>query len=170
MNTLTKKIIGFGGSCHWCTEAIFQSLKGVVLVEQGWIRSQGEHTAFSEAVLVHFQPAEISLDTLVDVHLHTHSCTARHSMRSKYRSAVYTFDEEQNRMAGEAILALQKNFDKPIITQVIPFAEFKLNQETYLDYYYRNPDKPFCKNVVNPKLQLLLKQFSKAVDSKKLQL
>ena len=82
--------IGLGGGCHWCTEAVFLNLKGVVRVEQGWISASGA-VEFSEAVLVHFNPEKISIKDLIAVHLHTHKSTSSHSMRSKYRSAVYTF-------------------------------------------------------------------------------
>ncbi|MCF2447110.1 peptide-methionine (S)-S-oxide reductase [Dyadobacter sp. CY345] len=160
--------IGFGGSCHWCTEAIFQSLKGVIAVEQGWISSIGDNSTFSEAVLVNYETEEISLQTLIAVHLHTHSCTSIHSMRSKYRSAIYTFTDQQAQLAKVLLDEMQSEFDDKIITQIIPFKEFKLNQETYLNYYYNNPDKPFCKNIVNPKLRLLLKQFFSEVDQTKL--
>ena len=166
MDSLSK--VGFGGSCHWCTEAIFQSLKGVDEVEQGWIASEGKDSSFSEAVVVHFDPAAISLKTLIAVHLHTHSCTSQHSMRTKYRSAVYTFNEEQIDPAKEAIAGLQKEFDNAIVTRIIPFKDFKLNDETYLNYYYSNPEKPFCENVVSHKLRLLLQQFLNHVDKGKL--
>jgi peptide-methionine (S)-S-oxide reductase len=156
--------IGFGGSCHWCTEAIFQSLKGVVLVEQGWIASEGDDSSFSEAVIVHFDQAVISLKTLITIHLYTHSCTSTHSMRAKYRSAVYTFSDDQVPLSRNAITDLQKDFDSVIITRVIPFKDFRLNDQTYLNYYYSNPEKPFCENVVSPKLRLLLRQFSGEVD------
>jgi peptide-methionine (S)-S-oxide reductase len=160
--------VGLGGSCHWCTEAIFQSLRGVDRVEQGWIASEGKASSFSEGVVVYFDTAVISLQTLIAVHLHTHSCTSRHSMRSKYRSAVYTFHDQQAEAVREAISVLQSEFDEVIITDVIPFQDFELNQETYLNYYYSNPEKPFCENVVSPKLRLLLKHFSKDVDQNKL--
>src|SRR6195952_1575905 len=107
--------IGFGGSCHWCTEAVFQSLRGVAEVKQGWIASDGGAEDFSEAVIVGFDPAVISLDTLVEVHLHSHSCTSLHSMRAKYRSAVYTFEEGQVALVQQAIERLQADFDAPVI-------------------------------------------------------
>ncbi|WP_229212870.1 peptide-methionine (S)-S-oxide reductase [Dyadobacter soli] len=152
--------IGLGGSCHWCTEAIFQSLKGVIHVSQGWIAFDDNPTRFSEAIVVEFDPAQISLKTLIEIHLHTHSCTSDHSMQSKYRSAVYAFTDEQRSFASQAIEKLQADFYQSIITEVTPFGEFELNDEKYLDYYSKNPDKPFCKTFIDPKLKILLRQFS----------
>jgi peptide-methionine (S)-S-oxide reductase len=159
--------IGFGGSCHWCTEAIFRSLRGVSSVEQGWIASDGENSTPSEAVIVHFDPGKINLKTLISIHLHTHSCTAEHAMRSKYRSAVYTFNQEQAREGEKVIKDLQADFEAPIITKVLPFQSFKVNEEHYLDYYYKDPSKPFCQNIVNPKLKELLNRFRNQIDPAK---
>jgi peptide-methionine (S)-S-oxide reductase len=160
--------IGFGGSCHWCTEAIFLSLKGVAAVKQGWIASDGQNSTFSEAVIVEFDLNTISLQTLIAVHLYTHSCTVNHSMRAKYRSAIYTFNEGQATAAQNAIEALQPEFEGVIITKVIPFKRFRLNSDNYLNYYYSNPGKPFCQNIVNPKLRVLLARFSNEADVGKL--
>jgi peptide-methionine (S)-S-oxide reductase len=168
MESRSREHIGFGGSCHWCTEAIFLSLKGVMDVHQGWIAADGINAYFSEAVLLTYDPAVISLDTLIAVHLNTHSCTSNHSMRTKYRSAVYTSNEEQKRIALAAIQLLQAEFGEQIITEVLPCKEFKLNTEDFLNYYYSNPEKPFCENIVNPKLRLLMEQFSAEVDLEKL--
>jgi len=68
--------IAMGGGCHWCTEAVFQSLKGVQLVEQGFIASHGNSDKFSEGVIVHFDPHLIPLEVLIEIHLHTHQCTS----------------------------------------------------------------------------------------------
>ena len=165
---ISRAQIGFGGSCHWCTEAIFLSLKGVSIVQQGWIASNGINTSFSEGVIVVYDAEVISLQTLIEIHLHTHSCTSDHSMRSKYRSAVYTFDEEQREIALTKIESLQKEFPDSIITQVLTCIEFKLNTEDFLNYYFSRPEKPFCENIVNPKLRLLMKQFAGEVDMQKL--
>ncbi|GGB76790.1 peptide-methionine (S)-S-oxide reductase [Dyadobacter sediminis] len=161
--------IGLGGSCHWCTEAIFQSLKGVISVSQGWIRSDEHSAEFSEAVVVEYNPDLIPLETLVEIHLHTHSCTAEHSMRSKYRSAVYTFSEDQAIHARRAVEQCRNDFDNPVITKVIPFYSFRLNSEKYLDYYYNDPEKPFCKTFIDPKLKILLNRFLVHVNDKKIQ-
>ena len=159
--------IGFGGGCHWCTEAVFQSLKGIKNVEQGWIASVGENSSFSEAVIVHYDESEIDLESLVAIHLYTHSCTSDHTMRSKYRSAVYTFDEQQSLDTLNLINKLQSDFRKPIITQVLIFAAFKENKEQYQNYYTKHSENQFCKTYIRPKLKLLLRQFSKMVDKNK---
>ena len=84
-----------------------------------------------------------------------------HDMRSKYRSAIYTFEAAQTQIAGQAIQDLQKDFEDPIVTKVLPFQIFKLNEENYRDYYYKDPTKPFCQNIVNPKLIILLAKLLK---------
>lgn len=156
--------IGFGGSCHWCTEAIFQSLKGVTEVQQGWISSK-EHPTYSEAVIVSFDSEIIGLDTLIEIHLRTHSSTSNHSMREKYRSAIYTFSEEQFHVCSQILTSLQIQFSEPLITEVQHYDSFKLNTENYLDYYRKNLEKPFCRNVIDPKLNKLRIRFGKFVRS-----
>ena len=152
--------IGFGGGCHWCTEAVFLSLKGVQQVEQGWIASQPPYDAFSEAVIVTYDPAIISLADLITIHLHTHASTSNHSMRHKYRSAVYWFDAAEELLIKEIIVGLQSHFSDPIITQVLSFSNFKLSLPEYRNYYYANPEKPFCTLYIHPKLELLKKEFT----------
>jgi peptide-methionine (S)-S-oxide reductase len=163
------KKAGFGGGCHWCTEAVFSSLRGVQAVAQGWIASDGENTSFSEGVIVDYDTNIISLEVLIAVHLYTHSSTAGHSMRDKYRSAVYTFTDKDMTFAKGAIEKLQPEFDKPVITQVLRHINFKLNREESLNYYYSDVERPFCENYINPKLKLLIEQFSAVADMGKLQ-
>ena len=152
--------IGFGGGCHWCTEAVFLSLKGVQQVEQGWIASEPPCDAFSEAVIVTYDPAIITLADLIAIHLHTHAATSNHSMRHKYRSAVYWFDAAEEPLIKEIIGGLQSHFSDPIITQVLPFGNFKVSSPEYRNYYYANPEKPFCTLYIHPKLELLKKKFA----------
>ena len=153
--------IAFGGGCHWCTEAIFQQLTGVSNVEQGWVSStHPEATTPSEAVIVHFDPNDISLDTLTEIHLFTHNATSNHTFREKYRSAVYTFSESQKKEVQDILKEKQKLFEKSLVTKVYPFGEFRLNDEQYLDYYKSNPEKPFCQVRIAPKLRVLLERYS----------
>jgi len=160
--------IGFGGSCHWCTEAIFLSLKGIVRVDQGWISAEAPADSFSEAVVVHYDPAIIPLEVLVEIHLYTHSCTSEHSLREKYRSAIYFYTDQQATQSQRTIKNLQETYQNQIITRVLPFANFRLNRDVYQNYYFKDPDKPFCKNIVDPKLKQLLSAFSGAIDPNKM--
>lgn len=148
------KKIGFGGGCHWCTEAYFQSLKGVEKVEQGWISSTAPNDTFSEAVIVRYNPLVIPLKILIAIHLHTHAATKKHRFREKYRSAVYVFDgkiEESQQLISE----YQVGFDEQIITQALLFNQFKLNTETQHNYYKKNKEGIFCERYIHPKLKMI---------------
>lgn len=160
--------IAFGGGCHWCTEAVFQSLLGVVDVAQGWIQSTEENATFSEAVIVQFDATLIPLKVLTEIHLRTHKSTAQHSMRTKYRSAIYYYNELQQKNVNQILLELQQGFKEKIITQVLPFNGFKPSRDEITNYYYSNPTKPFCEQYITPKLKLLLHDFSSFADKGKL--
>ena len=147
--------IALGGGCHWCTEAVFQQLEGVYTIQQGYVASNGENSSFSEAILFEYNSDIISLQKLIYVHLLTHQSTSNHSFRKKYRSAVYYFSEDQKTEITNTIIYLQKKFDQKIITQVLPFIEFKPSRESIQNYYTKNPDSPFCKRYIIPKLKLL---------------
>ena len=159
--------IGLGGGCHWCTEAVFQSLKGVSLVEQGFIAPGNQKASFSEAVIVHYNQNHIGLKDLIEIHLHTHKSTSAHSMRNKYRSAVYAFDIESWEASQNALMELQKGFGGQLVTQVLRFGQFKSSDVQFHDYYFSNPGKPFCETYISPKLKLLLKRFSGLVNEEK---
>ena len=153
--------IALGGGCHWCTEAVFLSLEGVIKAEQGYVASFGESSAFSEAVIVHFNTEAISLQTLIEIHLNTHRSTTDHSMRGKYRSAVYVFSEEQKNESRSIIKSFQLDFENSLVTEILEFREFKPSREQITNYYYKNPTKPFCERFIEPKLNILLQKFSK---------
>ena len=159
--------IALGGGCHWCTEAVFQSLLGVTKVEQGWVASTAKNNTFSEAVIVHFDSSIINLKTLIEIHLLTHKSTSNHSMRTKYRSAIYFFTHQQKEESLKIIDELQLEFGNKIITQVLEFQQFKPSSEEFQNYYQTNPEKPFCKSYINPKLKLLLQKFSNQIDKSK---
>ena len=153
--------IGFGGGCHWCTEAVFEALRGVTCVDQGWLAPADCTDDFSEGVTVAFDPGQIDLATLVAIHLHTHSCTSNHALRGRYRSAVYVFSAMQAQVAQDAIAGLQgTDFDRPIITQICVFGAFRGNAERYLRYATRHAGQPFCERFVHPKLTLLRERFA----------
>ncbi|WP_298754565.1 peptide-methionine (S)-S-oxide reductase [uncultured Psychroserpens sp.] len=166
MNSEDK--IGFGGGCHWCTEAVFQSLKGVISVEQGYIASTNEFASFSEGVLVTYNPKEVSLELLIEIHVLTHKSSKNHSMRDKYRSAIYTFSEVVKAKAKYILSDLNKQHKDELITLVLDFNTFKTSREEITNYYFKNPEKPFCKTFINPKLKLLLTNYTNKVNCDKL--
>ncbi|MUP42796.1 peptide methionine sulfoxide reductase [Gramella aestuarii] len=152
--------IGFGGGCHWCTEAVFQYLNGVDKVEQGYISTSSKPELFYEAVIVHFDPKIISQKTLIRIHLSTHKSSSDHSMRYKYLSAVYSFEQDQHAEA-ESILSNLSEQDKKFITRVYKFGDFKASREEIRNYYATDPKRPFCRSYIQPKLEFLDKKFSK---------
>ena len=152
--------IAFGGGCHWCTEAVFQSLQGVAEVNQGWVASTNKNNTFSEAVIVHFNPLDINLKDLISIHLATHKSTSNHSMRKKYRSAFYVFSNQQKTESENILTEVQENIASQIITQILPFSEFKPSEVQFQNYYKKNPQKPFCQKYILPKLELISNRFA----------
>ena len=146
--------LGFGGGCHWCTEGVFRQVDFVKDLKQGWISSI-EEASFSEAITLAFDGSQEKLERLIYIHLNTHSCTSQHSMRTKYRSAVYVFDATEMQRIEQVLTGFQPAFDKPIITKVLLFKEFKLNAEEYQNYYLKNPEAPFCQRYIQPKIDWL---------------
>ena len=154
--------IGFGGGCHWCTEAVFSFLNGVNKVEQGWIASEKPYDSLSEAVIVYFDPEVIRLETLIEIHLRTHSSASDHSMRDKYRSAIYTFTQIQKDSATKFLNEFSEE-EGTVVTKVLPFGEFNASPDMYQNYYQKNKNKPFCKTYIDPKLRLIMDRFRSAV-------
>lgn len=117
---------------------------------------------FSEGIIVHYNE-NINLDTLIEVHLLTHSSASAHSMRNKYRSAVYYFDKNDQTQAQSIIsgLALKNNVN--YITQTLPFGDFRLNTESQLNYYKNNKQAPFCKTYIDPKLTAIRERFGRQI-------
>lgn len=156
-------VISLSGGCHWCTEGIFVSLRGVRRVEQGWIKSESPNDTWAEGVVVYFDPKAIRAKDLIEVHLETHAATSRHSLRWKYRSAIYHRSAEEERDFRRSVAQFAQRFDRPLVTEILPFVAFKLNQENYLDYYRRNPEKPFCQRYISPKLDKLRQLYPNLV-------
>jgi len=143
---------GFGGGCHWCTEGVFQALRGVARVDQGFVQSDAPADVWSEGVVITFDPSVIPLASLAEVHLRTHSATRARSPRSKYRSAIYIFEEGQRAEAEDAILRFADASDRPVHTLVLPFRGFRASDERYRNYYRTDPSRPFCRRYIDPKL------------------
>jgi len=151
--------IGFGGGCHWCTEAVFQAIEGVNEVRQGFIRSDAPKDEFSEAVEIDFNPAKVSLKSLISVHLATHASTSEHKMRRKYRSAIYVFDEGLRRDSEALLSELSNETGADFVTSVLMHRGFEGSNERFQNYYDQDPSKPFCKTYINPKLAKIRQGF-----------
>lgn len=153
-------IIGFGGGCHWCTEAVFQPLRGVQQVRQGFIRSDTPDDTWSEAVEVVFDDNEIDLQDLIAVHLGTHASEADHKMRGKYRSAVYVTDAQQKEICEHLIAQIALEANARFVTRVLCHRGFKASDERFHDYYKTDPARPFCRAYIEPKLAKLRARHS----------
>ncbi|MDD1781396.1 peptide-methionine (S)-S-oxide reductase [Enterovibrio sp. ZSDZ35] len=145
--------IAVSGTCYWCMEAVFRALKGVSRVEQGFVKSRGNKD--SEAVFCFVDVCSISLKDVVSVHLATHACTANHSSRKKYPSAIYPVSANDTKLVTAALEDSAKAFDLPVVTEVRPFVAFYPTKRAQQNYFWRQTEKPFCQGTILPKLQAL---------------
>lgn len=152
--------LAFGGGCHWCTEGVFQTLRGVAQVEQGFVQSDEPADTWAEGVIVTFDPFAIEVTTLSEVHLRTHSATRARPPRSKYRSAIYVFEDSQRHEAELAITRFADESGKAVHTLVLPFRNFSASDERYRNYYRTDPSRPFCRRFIDPKLEYIRRHFS----------
>ena len=152
--------LGFGGGCHWCTEGVFQALRGVAQVDQGFVQSDAPADTWAEGVIVTFNLSVIQLATLSEVHLRTHSATRARSPRGKYRSAIYIFEDCQRHEAEMAIARFAAESAKAVHTLVLPFRGFRASEERYQNYYRTDPSRPFCRRYIDPKLDDIRRHFS----------
>lgn len=152
--------LGFGGGCHWCTEGVFQALRGVAQVDQGFVQSDAPADTWAEAVIVTFDPSVIELATLSEVHLRTHSATKARSPRGRYRSAIYIFEDSQRHEAEQATARFAEESGKAVHTLVLPFRSFRASDERYRNYYRTDPSRLFCRRYIDPKLEYIRRHFS----------
>lgn len=173
--TEQKKAI-FGGGCFWCTEAVFERLKGVSDVTSGYAGgnmpaptyeqvSSGE-TGHAEVIQITYDPSVISYEELLNVFFTTHDPTTLNQQGNdkgtQYRSAIYFLDESQRQAAEMAIKKLDADqvFDKPIVTEVKSAGEFFPAENYHQDFYDNNQNYPYCQAVINPKLAKLRQKFA----------
>ncbi len=152
--------LGFGGGCHWCTEGVFQALRGVAQVDQGFVQADALADTWAEGVIVTFDPLVIGLATLCEVHFRTHSATRARSPRGRYRSAIYTFEDSQRHEAELAIARFADESGKTVHTLVLPLRGFRASDERYQNYYRTDPSRPFCRRYIDPKLDFIRRHFS----------
>lgn len=161
-----KKKIDFGGGCFWCTEAIFQRLKGVEKVESGYSGGTVVNptyrevcsgmTGHAEMVEITYSPEEISFEDLLRIHLSTHNPTTVDGQGvdqgSQYRSIIFYRTEEEKQAALRIIDEVQKSYPDMIVTQVQMFEHFYKAEEYHQEYYNRNQEAGYCQAVIDPKL------------------
>lgn len=164
----------FGGGCFWCTEAIFESLKGVHKVVSGYAGGQTENptykqvcsgtTGHAEVVQITFDPAIISFRDLVTIHLLSHDPTTLNRQGAdegtQYRSVIFFHDDNQKITARKVIEDLKGDFRQPIVTEVAAFTRFYPAESYHQDYFRNNPDQPYCEVVISPKLKKFREKFS----------
>ena len=162
-----KEKATFGGGCFWCTEAVFQQLRGVLSVESGYSGGQLENpsyravcdgtTGHAEVIQVRFDPGELSYRTLLQIHLSTHNPTTLNQQGAdrgtQYRSIILTHNDAQQKTAQSVIEEMQQAFDTPIVTQIQPFKRFYKAEEYHQRYYEKNANAGYCQMVINPKLE-----------------
>ncbi|MGA9115569.1 MAG: peptide-methionine (S)-S-oxide reductase MsrA [Bacteroidota bacterium] len=169
----------FGSGCFWCSEAVFQQLRGVRKVRSGYAGGHtprptyeevctGE-TGHAEVVRVEYDPAVISYEELLEVFWSSHDPTTLNRQGAdtgtQYRSVIFFHDAAQKRLAGEYKKKLDRSgtFENPIVTEISPLAEFFPAEEYHQDYYERNPTQGYCRFVVRPKVEKMRSVFREKV-------
>ena len=159
--------ITFGGGCFWCTEAVFQLLKGVIKVESGYSGGgidnptykevSSGRTGHAEVIEITYNPDEITYEDLLHIHLSTHNPTTLNKQGAdngtQYRSIIFYRNEEERQIAKAVITEMQLLYEAPIVTQLEPFVHFYKAEEYHQNYYKNNSDAGYCHAVINPKLK-----------------
>jgi peptide-methionine (S)-S-oxide reductase len=165
----------FGSGCFWCSEAIFQQLKGVIKVESGYTGGHVKNpsyrevcngnTGHAEAVQITYDPSVVSYDELLEVFWQTHDPTTLNrqgaDQGTQYRSVVFYHNEEQKRLAEayKQKLNEEKIWPDPIVTEITPASAFYKAEDYHQDYYNLNSSQGYCQMVITPKLEKFRKIF-----------
>jgi peptide-methionine (S)-S-oxide reductase len=170
--------ITFGNGCFWCTEAIFETLKGVKKVTSGYMGGQTENPTYEavcsgttgHAEVIELEYAdELSFDELLLVFFKTHNPTTLNrqgnDIGTQYRSAIFYHNQEQKEQAEAMIKRLtdEKVFDRPIVTEVTPASTFYKAENYHQNYFNNNPGNPYCAAVIQPKLYKFAKEFTEKI-------
>lgn len=176
-NQMNKKIetATLANGCFWCTEAIFQRLKGVERVTSGFSGGTIKNPAYrevisgrtghAEAIEIKFDASVISFQEILDVFFSTHDPTTLnrqgYDIGTQYRSAIFYHSEEQKLIAENFIeqLTKAKIFDAKIVTEVTEFRAFFKAEEYHQNYYNNNKTQGYCMAVINPKLEKFIKKY-----------
>jgi peptide-methionine (S)-S-oxide reductase len=167
--------ITFGAGCFWCVEAVFQQLEGVVSVTSGYSGGTVKNpsyrevcngnTGHAEVCQIVYDPQKISFDALLEVFWQTHDPTTLNrqggDVGTQYRSAIFFHTAEQGKTADAYKKKLNESgaFDNPVITEITPFTAFFKAESYHQNYYNENGDQPYCRMVIQPKLEKFKKVF-----------
>jgi peptide-methionine (S)-S-oxide reductase len=159
----------FGAGCFWCVEAMFAKLDGVQSVVSGYSGGTKRNpsyeevctgtTGHAEVAQITFDPMKISYERLLEMFWKSHDPTTLNrqgaDVGEQYRSAIFYHDEKQREAAERSKLEAQKMFENPIVTEIQPLKEFYPAENYHQDYYRNNPNAPYCRLVIAPKLHKL---------------
>jgi peptide-methionine (S)-S-oxide reductase len=168
-------IATFGNGCFWCTEAVFQRLKGVNKVFSGFSGGSVKNptyrqvctgtTGHAEALQITYDPKEISYEDLLAVFWHTHDPTTKdrqgNDVGTQYRSVIFYHSDEQKQLAEKNKKKLDESglFPAPIVTEIVPATEFYPAEDYHQNYYNQNSGQPYCRAIIGPKVEKLKKVF-----------
>ena len=174
MNNLETATLG--GGCFWCTEAVFDSVKGVKDVVSGYSGGHKENptyqqvcsetTGHAEVIQIKFDPEEISYKEVLEIFFGTHDPTTLNrqgnDVGSSYRSVVFYHSPEQKETAEKVIEEITNEgiFNNEIVTEVTEFTKFYPAEDYHQDYFAKNPNQPYCAAVVSPKVGKFRQKFS----------
>jgi peptide-methionine (S)-S-oxide reductase len=170
------KVMTLAGGCFWCTEAVFQLIKGVIEVKSGFsggIYSNPTYeevhsgkTGHAEVVQLIFDPTVVSIRQLLEIFWSTHDPTSLNSQGNdkgpQYRSIIFYHDDHQLLIAKEMKIKFNQNelYKKPILTEITKFSSFYLADNEHLDYFRQHGAHPYCQLVIQPKVNILKTSFS----------
>lgn len=178
---MTNEITVFGGGCFWCTEAVYQDLRGVISVEPGYtggatINPTYEQvcagtTGHVEVIKIEFDPSIITYRDLLEVFFSTHNPTTRNQqgndIGTQYQSTIFYTSEVQHTAAHEIIreLSAEKAFEKPIVTDVKHLEAYYPAESYHHNYYRNNPNAGYCQAVIAPKLKKFREKYARLLKS-----
>ena len=164
-----------GGGCFWCLEAVYDDLRGVESVVSGYAGGRVPNPAYeavcagttghAEVVQITYDPSEVSFRELLDVFFTIHDPTTLNrqgaDVGTQYRSAIFYHDDEQKRVAEEAIRDLEAEavWESPVVTRLEPLTEFYPAEDYHQEYFARNPRAGYCQVVIAPKVSKFRKQY-----------
>jgi peptide-methionine (S)-S-oxide reductase len=165
----------FGSGCFWCTEAVFQRLKGVISAQSGYTGGIVENptyeavcsgtTGHAEVIQVEFDPDVITFEELLEVFWKTHDPTTLNRQGNdrgtQYRSVVFYHNDSQKELASNYKMKLDKAgiWSDPIVTEIAALEKFYPAEDDHSDYYNKNSNQPYCSFVIAPKVKKLKEVF-----------